>query len=34
VTAWVKINEPGKLYALAYCNIHGLWENSKEIRLR
>jgi len=27
----LKINKPGTLYALALCNIHGLWENSKEI---
>ena len=29
----LKINEPGTLYALALCNIHGLWETSKEIGL-
>jgi superoxide reductase len=29
----MKINEPGTLYALALCNIHGLWESSKEITL-
>jgi superoxide reductase len=29
----MKISKPGTLYALAYCNIHGLWENSKEIGL-
>jgi superoxide reductase len=27
------VNEPGLLYALALCNIHGLWESSQEIRL-
>jgi superoxide reductase len=27
----LKINKPGTLYALALCNIHGLWESSKEI---
>jgi len=27
----IKINKSGILYALSYCNIHGLWENSKEI---
>jgi superoxide reductase len=33
VTAWVKVNTPGTLHALALCNIHGLWESSKEITL-
>jgi superoxide reductase len=28
----LKITEPGTLYALAYCNIHGLWQSSKEIK--
>jgi len=31
VTAAMKIAKPGTLYALAFCNIHGLWENSQEI---
>ena len=31
VTASLKLNKPGALYALALCNIHGLWESSKEI---
>jgi superoxide reductase len=29
----LKIDRPGTLYALALCNIHGLWESSKEIGL-
>jgi superoxide reductase len=29
----MKISKPGTLYALAFCNIHGLWESSKEIGL-
>jgi len=29
----MKITKRGTLHALAYCNIHGLWENSKEIEL-
>lgn len=33
VSVWIKTNKPGTLYALAYCNIHGLWESSKEIEL-
>jgi len=31
VTAELKISKPGVIHALALCNIHGLWENSKEI---
>jgi superoxide reductase len=33
ITTSIKINKPGTLHALAYCNIHGLWESSKEITL-
>jgi superoxide reductase len=33
VGAAMKVNKPGTLYALAYCNIHGLWESKQEIRL-
>jgi len=29
----MKTDKPGTLYALALCNIHGLWENAKEIKL-
>jgi superoxide reductase len=32
VTASLKISKPGVLYALAYCNIHGLWQSAKEIK--
>lgn len=28
-----KIEKPGVVYALSYCNIHGLWENSKEFEI-
>ena len=31
VTTWLKISKPGTLHALGMCNIHGLWESSKEI---
>jgi superoxide reductase len=31
VTASIMINKPGTLYALSYCNIHGLWESNKHI---
>lgn len=29
----VQVNTPGTLIAVSYCNIHGLWESSKEIAL-
>ena len=31
--ASMKINKPGSLYALALCNIHGLWQSSKKITI-
>ncbi len=33
VTTEMKTSKPGVLYATALCNIHGLWENSLEIKL-
>jgi superoxide reductase len=33
VTASLKINKPGVIYAVALCNIHGLWQSQKEIKL-
>ncbi|MFW6016282.1 MAG: class II SORL domain-containing protein [bacterium] len=32
-TTRVKIDKEGTIYALAYCNIHGLWENNEEIKV-
>jgi superoxide reductase len=32
VVASIKIAKPGILHAMAYCNIHGLWESSREIK--
>jgi superoxide reductase len=32
-TVPLKINKPGTLYALAYCNIHGLWQSAKDIKI-
>ena len=29
----MKVNSPGTLIALSLCNIHGLWESSKEIEV-
>lgn len=31
VSVIVKSDKKGTVYALSYCNIHGLWENSLEI---
>ena len=31
VSTSLKISEPGTLHVLGYCNIHGLWESSKDI---
>ena len=28
-----KTDKPGKILASSYCNIHGLWESSKEIEV-
>ena len=29
-----KTKKPGTLIATSYCNIHGLWENSKQIKIK
>ena len=29
----LKISKNGTLYAVGYCNLHGLWEGRKEIKL-
>ena len=34
VTTWLKIGKPGTILALALCNIHGLWQSSKKIKLQ
>lgn len=31
VVTSIKLTTPGTFYALALCNIHGLWESSQEI---
>ena len=33
LTTMLKITKPGTLHAVALCNIHGLWESSKEIQV-
>lgn len=27
----MKISKPGKILAVSYCNIHGLWESSTDV---
>ena len=33
VTAHLRIGKAGTLHALALCNIHGLWESSKDVKV-
>jgi superoxide reductase len=33
MTVTFKTDKPGVLLAASYCNIHGLWSNSKELKL-
>ncbi|MDR5659162.1 class II SORL domain-containing protein [Serpentinicella sp. ANB-PHB4] len=30
----VQLSKSGTIYAVSYCNIHGLWENSKEVTVK
>jgi superoxide reductase len=32
-TLTMKTKKPGTVFAFSLCNIHGLWENSKEIKV-
>ncbi len=32
-TVAMKISKPGVLLATSFCNIHGLWENAKAIKI-
>lgn len=34
VTVKVKVDKPGFIYAMSYCNIHGLWESKEELDLK
>lgn len=34
VVAKLKIKKAGELHATSLCNIHGLWENSKPIKVK
>jgi superoxide reductase len=31
---WMKTGKPGTLMAISMCNIHGLWQSAKEIKLK
>ena len=33
-TTWMKTSKPGTLIAVSQCNIHGVWQSSKEIKLK
>jgi superoxide reductase len=33
VVSSMKTNKPGTLLAASYCNIHGLWESSREVKV-
>jgi superoxide reductase len=33
-TASLKIDKPGHLHAVSFCNIHGLWEGTKPIKVK
>ncbi|WP_455364835.1 class II SORL domain-containing protein [[Eubacterium] cellulosolvens] len=33
ITLTMKVTKPGTIYAVEYCNLHGLWEGRKEIKL-
>ncbi|MEM4699737.1 MAG: class II SORL domain-containing protein [Candidatus Nezhaarchaeales archaeon] len=33
VEARVKLSKAGRLIAVGYCSLHGLWESSKEVRV-
>ncbi len=32
-TTSLKLKQSGTLYAVAYCNIHGVWQSSQEIKV-
>ena len=34
VTFCFKTDVPGTIYAASYCNIHGLWQNAKPIKVK
>jgi superoxide reductase len=32
-TVWMKTDKSGTIYAVSLCNIHGLWQYSKQIKV-
>lgn len=34
IEVYLKVSKPGRLIALEYCNLHGLWESYKEIKVK
>ena len=34
ITTWIKTGKPGTLMAVSMCNIHGLWQSSKELKIK
>ena len=34
VTTGLKTSKPGALLAVSMCNIHGLWQSSKEVKVK
>lgn len=34
IATWLKTDTPGAIQAIAYCNIHGLWQSSKKIKVQ
>ncbi len=33
VTVRMKVSKPGTIFASSSCNIHGLWENARDVKL-
>ncbi|MDO8663182.1 MAG: class II SORL domain-containing protein [Candidatus Omnitrophota bacterium] len=33
MSAVFKTDKPGVIYASSYCNIHGLWQSSRELKI-
>ncbi|HIQ23706.1 MAG TPA: desulfoferrodoxin [Pyrodictium delaneyi] len=33
ITITVRLEKSGTLYALSYCNLHGVWETRKDIKV-
>ncbi len=34
MACWMKTGKPGTLMAVSMCNIHGLWQSAKEIKIK